>query len=119
MWRPRILHVQLHGISLRFPYEVRMFLYRGLQVGWSANGLVCKPCWILRCVPGAQAYRELRFEGVEEHAMQHSGAAAEADLRSCAECGALPYFSCVRCSCRWAPGPRPTVHLQLQLRAAL
>lgn len=48
-----------------------------------------------------QAYKEVRFEGVAERPMQQGGAAAvEADLRSCAECGALPYFSYVQCGCR-------------------
>lgn len=49
-----------------------------------------------------QGYKELRFEGVGEGRMQfedeHSSQ-VEADLRSCSECGALPYFSYVLCSC--------------------
>lgn len=50
-----------------------------------------------------QAYKELRFEGVQLGQMHLPGGkpgCVEADMRSCSECGALPYFSYVQCSCR-------------------
>lgn len=53
----------------------------------------------------AQAYKELKFEGAHQEMMLlpcSTPGCVEADMRSCSECGALPYFSYVYCSC--SPG---------------
>lgn len=61
--------------------------------------------------PELLARQQLRKEKIQDTTDANELLRRDGELPACRECGAIPYLSFVRCSCRYAPAVNPSVSM--------